>query len=155
MLALRVCQVESLATEVAWAKGLVDLFRSHRQLREILSRVQKAANNTGELWVITDVCTRWNYTYLMLDRLYTIHQFIEYTLQYVTEVMPSEFHKELKARCQQFRDSFLEHIRHIPAICKVLRACKNATDEMEGERGLLSQLLVNEDYLEDRLAVRM
>lgn len=147
-------QVDQVAAIVTFVKDCVTLFRGDKLLRQALQRLQESfPDGSRPLLLITDVCTRWNYTFLMLERFYELADFVKQALQQcalnVDKVFRVEHAEKAVALLRQLDVVLLD----IPALVTVLRPCKDASDMMESDRGQLSQLLFVQDCVEVQLSV--
>lgn len=151
------CQIKQVAAIVEWVKGCVTLFRADKLLRQALQNLQeafKSLSGARPLLLITDVCTRWNYTFLMLERFYVLAEFVKDSLTLCGRNEGAHFRADHVTLAQDYLNGFEGVVANIRALVEVLRPCKVASDLMESDRGQLSQLLFVQDTVEVQLKVK-
>jgi hypothetical protein len=147
-------QVKQAGALVDFVKSVVTLFRNDRLLRQALHRLQEASPVQDKpLVLITDVCTRWNYTAIMLQRFFELSDFVKEVLQQCASDTSRSFSADHVNTAAKLLKHFDRNVADVQALLTVLGPCKAASDDMESDKGLLSQLLFVEDSLELDLGV--
>lgn len=144
-------QIPAVDKVVTWAKEIVQLVKDCRVLRTILRNTQKAGN-TKPLLLITDCTTRWNYTLLMLERIYELGDFLKLSFEQLPAAMGVT--SDQLERANDITHEWDKRTGEIVWLILILRPCLKATKDMEGRTGTLSQALFLVDGLTKKLQVR-
>jgi hypothetical protein len=134
--------VPTAAAALKAVHEVVSAFSARRLLSDRLIVAQRSDGIVPPLHIVMDAKHRWNSIPDMFERVLKLFKYLDKVLN-----------DDGSVECRSLRDELEKAVPLVAAMQPLLIACREATDAMEGDNGLLSALIPAVDVLEGKLNI--